>query len=71
MLVETDDGYDYPSAVDVDFRFFDPDRDIDLVRWYADMITCAGPEDDSNDEDEDDEDDGLTEDIMMYCTRPV
>ena len=21
--------------------FFDPDRDIDLVKWYADQITCT------------------------------
>lgn len=84
-MVETDDGFDYPSTVDVDFRFFDPDRDIDLVRYYADMMTCAEPsysklrsdrpkchftEDDSNDEDEDD-DEGLSEDIIMYCTRPI
>jgi len=38
---ETEDDCDCPSTIDVDYRFFDPDRDIDLVKWYADQITCT------------------------------
>jgi hypothetical protein len=38
---ETEDDSDCPSRIDVDYRFFDPDRDIDLVRWYADKIACV------------------------------
>ena len=38
---ETEDDCGCPSTIDVDYRFFDPDRDIDLVKWYADQITCT------------------------------
>ena len=38
---ETEDDCGCPSTIDVDYRFFDPDRDIDLVKWYADKITYA------------------------------
>jgi hypothetical protein len=70
---ETRDGFDYPSTIDVDYRFFDPDRDIDLVKWYADkMMTratsiysklssnhpkCQDDDDDEEDTEEDDDDD--------------
>lgn len=35
---ETEDDRDCSTAIDVDYRFFDPDRSIDLVKWYADKI---------------------------------
>ncbi|WVZ88237.1 hypothetical protein U9M48_034780 [Paspalum notatum var. saurae] len=41
---ETKDHYDFPPTIDVDYRFFDPDRDMDLVKWYADTISCADSE---------------------------
>ncbi|TVU48422.1 hypothetical protein EJB05_08058 [Eragrostis curvula] len=38
--VETENDSDFPSTddIDVDFRFFDPDKDIDLIQFYADRV---------------------------------
>ncbi|XP_003567300.2 uncharacterized protein LOC100836946 [Brachypodium distachyon] len=70
---ETEDNRDCPTTIDVDYRFFDPDRDIDLVKCYADKINRAeaiysklGSENRStNDEDV------AREDIEVYCRRRV
>ncbi|CAN6290495.1 unnamed protein product [Urochloa humidicola] len=68
---ETEDDCDCPSTVDVYYRFFDPDRDIDLVKWYADKILrsdrpkCRIAEDDEDDE-------AIAErDISIYCTQSI
>ena len=34
---ETEDDCGYPSTIDVGYRFFDPGRDNDLVRWHANL----------------------------------
>ena len=41
---ETEDHYDFPPTIDVDYIFFYPDRDMGLVKWYADTISCADSE---------------------------
>jgi len=77
---ETEDDRDCPTLIDVDYRFFDPDRDIDLVKWYADRIDCAkavacpkcrSAEDDSDDEDDQDDADETEKDFSMFCRRYV
>ncbi|KAG0527504.1 hypothetical protein BDA96_06G238700 [Sorghum bicolor] len=68
---ETEDDRDCPTTIDVDYRFFDPDRDIDLVKWYADKIDRAEAiysklglkNGNTNDEDI------AEEDIEVYCRR--
>ena len=70
---ETEDDRDCPTLIDVDYRFFDPDRDIDLVKWYADKINRDEAIDaklglknrSTNDEDV------AKEDIEVYCRRYV
>ena len=59
--------------------FFDPDRDIDLLKWYADKITYAEttyslhPDRPKCRFEEDDEDDGVIteEDLSMFCRRCI
>ena len=76
---ETEDDCDCPSTIDVDYRFFDPDRDIDLVKWYADKMTYAEttyslhPDRPKCRFEEDDEDDGVIteEDLSMFCRRCI
>ena len=59
--------------------FFDPDRDIDLLKWYADKIAYAEttytlhPDRPKCRFEEDDEDDGVIteEDHSMFCRRCI
>ncbi|CAN6321260.1 unnamed protein product [Urochloa humidicola] len=68
---ETEDDCDCPSTIDVDYRFFDPGRDIDLVKWYADRILHSDrPKCRVTADDEDDE--VIAErDINMFCTKSI
>jgi chorismate mutase len=77
---ETEDDRICPTLIDVDYRFFDPDRDIDLVKWFADRIDCAkavaclksrSAEDDSDDEDDQDDEDETEKDFSIFCRRCV
>jgi len=59
--------------------FFDPDRDIDLLKWYADKIAYAEttytlhPDRPKCRFEEDDEDDGVIteEDLSLFCRRCI
>ncbi|KAL6847715.1 hypothetical protein ACP4OV_022503 [Aristida adscensionis] len=63
---DTKKKHDWPSTIDVDYRFFDPDRDRDLIEYYADIVASreamcykySDAEDDTDEEDtkEDDTD---------------
>ncbi|CAN6296320.1 unnamed protein product [Urochloa humidicola] len=83
---ETEDDCECPSTVDVDYRFFDPDRDIDLVKLYADEIAsdeaicaklrsnrskCLFAEDDGDDEDDHNDEVIAEEDMSNYCRRYI
>ncbi|KAL6648983.1 hypothetical protein ACP70R_013207 [Stipagrostis hirtigluma subsp. patula] len=65
---------DCARPVDVDYRFFDPDRDTELTKYYADSIAhweavCPKyriAKDDSQDDDISDED-SSDEDVSFYC----
>jgi hypothetical protein len=75
-----DEQVSCPTLIDVDYRFFDPDRDIDLVKWYADRIDCAkavaclksrSAEDDSDNEYEQDYEDETEKDFSICCRISV
>jgi hypothetical protein len=70
----------------VDYRFFDPDRDIELVKLYADMIArdeaiyakprssrprCPFEQDDGGDEDDQNDEVIAEEDIDNYCREYI
>jgi hypothetical protein len=74
------------SIVDVDYRFFDPDRDIELVKLYADMIArdeaiyaelrsnrprCPFEQDDGGDEDDHNDEVTAEEDMDNYCREYI
>ncbi|KAL6645327.1 hypothetical protein ACP70R_016935 [Stipagrostis hirtigluma subsp. patula] len=69
---------DCARPVDVDYRFFDPDRDTELTKYYADSIAhweavCPKyriAKDDSQDDDISDED-SSDEDVSFYCRRYI
>ncbi|KAL6589785.1 hypothetical protein ACP70R_050221 [Stipagrostis hirtigluma subsp. patula] len=69
---------DFARPIDVDYRFFYPDRDTALMEYYADGIArreamCSKyriAEDDSHDDDISNED-SSDEDVSIYCKRYI
>ncbi|KAL6589794.1 hypothetical protein ACP70R_050230 [Stipagrostis hirtigluma subsp. patula] len=74
---------DCATPADVDYRFFDPERDTELMEYYADSIArrealCPKyripkyrvAEDDSQDDDISEED-SSDEDVSFYCRRYI
>ncbi|KAL6847714.1 hypothetical protein ACP4OV_022502 [Aristida adscensionis] len=64
---DTENNRDWPSTIDVDYRFFDPDRDTDLIEYYADVIAHNEAMCDKYSDEEVDSD----EEAEMYVRRYI